>query len=756
MPIDLPLSSKRRYFQRRAIWLHLLGAMSVGSGLAGVANAADTVTPSTSTGTASSEATASDTSSPAKTVQLQTITVSGEAPTQADQTNGYVTTRASSATKTNTPVIETPQSISTVTRKQMDDQNVQTVTEALRYMPGVVPEIRGGSAAGDPYLYSRGFVLEQYLDGARLPSDTASFGYALPSFDTYGLERIDVVRGPASVLYGQANPGGVANLVSKAPTDTPVHEMFLGFGNNDHERAGFDLGGPLDNDGTLSYRLTGDGDVSHTQVQGVKQEHVFVAPSVTWRPDADTSLTLTAKYQRDPDIGYYNYLPAQGSLYDTARGKVSEHTNLGDSDFDHHSKTQATVGYEFEHRFADGLTFRQNLHYYDIKDDLANVFTNGLASGSDSIANRYAFTSEERARFFTVDNQLEYKFATGALSHTALVGLDYQRILYHQTTGLGAAPSLDLYSPVYLPVAQPATSYDEYYRMSQVGTYAQDQIAFQKWRFLIGGREDWARNDAIDNLTSTSQQQSERAFTWRSGLVYLFDNGLAPYISFSKSFNPTEGTLYNGGLTKPTTAKQYEVGVKYQPPGYNSFITASLFDMTEYNVLTSDPIHSGYNTQAGQVRARGGELQGTASLTKNVSLIASYAYLSSVTVNSTDTATTIDGDSTSLAGKQTWGIPRNMASLWADYTLHSGLLNGLGFGADVRFMGKSEDESNSVSVPSYTLVDAGIHYDTGKHWLFALNASNLFNKQYVASCFSSTVCSFGEGVSVMGTATYRW
>ena len=693
----------------------------------------------------------------AEVSSLPTVKVTGNRDNSlVGSADGYVPITAVTATKTDTPLIETPQSVSVVTSDQMTAQGAQTVAEALRYTASVLPEIRGASAAGASYLFSRGFYLEQYLDGARMPSDV-SFGYAIPSFDPYGLERIDIVHGPASVLYGQAAPGGVANLVSKQPTATPIHEVFVTTGSHNRMQAGVDLGGPVTTDGKLTYRFTATGLDTRTQVEGTRQKRIYIAPAVTWKPDENTTLTVLAKYQRDPDVGYYNFVPAVGSVLFNPAGQISSHTNVGDPDFDHHSRTQLSVGYEFEHRFNPTWTFRQNTHYTYVKDDLANVFPYGYASGSNTTLNRYTFFNKESAKVFSIDNQAQAKVNTGPVSHTMLFGFDFQRVLYGEDVGAAFnASSLNVFDPVYGNNTMPAeTSYDQI-RQKQFGVYAQDQMAWGKWRFLIGAREDWVSADDNNPVTASYEAQSARAFTWRTGLVYLFDSGIAPYASFSKSFDPQVGQLYGGGMAKPTTAQQYEVGVKYQPPGYNSFITASLFNLTEHNVLTSDLDHSGYYTQAGEVRARGLELEGHASLTNNLDLVASYTYLNDVTTESNDTTTTISGDTTSLQNKRVWGIPRNIASAWLDYTLHAGPLRGLGFGGGVRYLGSSYDASNSIKVSSVTLFDATVHYDTGLHWLFSLNAKNLFNRQYVASCFSSATCTYGDGVEVLATARYRW
>ncbi|MCU1726002.1 TonB-dependent siderophore receptor [Pseudomonas sp. 7P_10.2_Bac1] len=673
----------------------------------------------------------------------------------ADEGHGVVAKQAQTATKSDTALIETPQSVSVVTKEQIARQGANSIPEALRYTASVIPELRGNSSAGAPYLISRGFYLEQFLDGARLPSDS-SFGYAVPSFDPYGLERIEVLHGPASVLYGQANPGGVANLVSKKPTTEPLHEVFATTGSHGRVESGFDLGGRLADSDTLSYRLTGVGVDTDTQVDHARQKHLYIAPALTWQPNEDTSLTVMAKYQRDPDVGYYNFVPAVGSLISGSNGKIPTSHYLGDPGFDHHSKTQTSVGYEFEQHLDSVWTLRQNMHYTEVKDELSNVFTNGYASGSNKVLNRYAFFNDENAKFFSVDNQAQARFNTGELAHTALMGVDYQRVLYEEKVGLGGAPALDAFNPIYLPVTRPSTSSDDLIRQRQTGVYAQDQIAYGQWRVLGGVREDWVRSDDDNPVQGTYSEQSERAFSWRTGVVYLFDNGLAPYFSVAKSFDPQAATRYDGSAAKPTTAKQYELGIKYQPPGSDSFVTAAVFDLKEQNVLTSDPLHPGFSNQAGEVSARGIELEGHANLTHDLALIGSYTYLRNITTDSNDSTTTVDGTTTSLQGKHPWGIPSHVASTWLDYTVHEGTLNGLGFGAGVRYLGASYDQSNSLRVPSVTLADASVHYDTGQHWLLTVTAKNLLDRRYVSSCFNSNICTYGDRGEVLASASYRW
>lgn len=692
-------------------------------------------------------------------------------------TKGFVAINDIMATKTNTPILETPQSISVVTRKQMDAQGVTSVAEALRYTSGVQSEIRGASNDGSPYLFSRGFYLDELVDGMRMPSGV-SYGYAVPNFDPYGMERIDVIKGPSSILFGQADPGGIANLVSKMPTDQPLHEIFVSAGNHGTTQAGFDLGGRLNSDGTLTYRLTGTGYYSDTDIDHARRQRYYIAPAITWRPDENTSLTLLAKYQYDPDAGYYNFVPAVGSLMDAPNGRrIPTDRYLGDTDFDHHRRTQVAVGYKFEHHFNSHWTFRQNFNYSYVRDNLADAFAYGYASPADTRLNRYSFTNHEHAKFFVLDNHAQADFSTGPVKHTVLAGVDYLRVLYRETVGsqFFTAP-LDVYSPSYgVGIQDPAVNSDDHYQRRQIGAYMQDQMAYEKWRFLASIREDWSKtSDANPHERQENgkdkQSQSPHAFTWRSGLLYLFGNGLTPYFSYATSFNPQSGRSYNNGnpprVTRPTTAQQYEVGLKYQPVGFNSFISLAAFQLKERNVLSPDlrfgnGAYSPYSIVSGEVRVRGVELEGHASLTNHLNAILTYTYLDDITTHSTATANVTKhgvntGEITPMQGKTPWGIPKHMASGWLDYTFSDGALRGFGGGGGVRYTAHTLDESNTLRIPAQTQIDAMVHYELDPHWHFAINGKNLFNHRYVASCQSAYTCTYGDGREVLATARYRW
>lgn len=688
----------------------------------------------------------------AETATLEPIKVQGAADAPR-----YVIDGSTAGTKTDARLLDTPQSISVVTRQQMDDQAVQNVRQALRYTPGLTAEYRGaGGSRYDTVIY-RGFgggvnYDYSYQDGMRL----LGANYAIPQIDTYNLERIEVLRGPSSVLYGQGTPGGLVNLVSKKPTATPLHEIELQAGSHGFAQAAFDFGGPVDEAGKVLYRLTGVTHTGKTQIDYQKDERVAIAPAVTFRPSADTSLTILAQYQHDPYGGYFGFLPAVGTIQDLpGGGRIGRSFFDGSPQFDEFKRTQTAAGYLLDHRINDVWSVQSNFRYMQVKVDYKSVYTTGLnaADPANPLLTRRAIINRADMDAVTADNHAQARFNTGAIAHTALFGIDYQRLSYRDDQGMGAAPSLSINQPDYsAAIATPAITARSKQTLDQVGLYAQDQLKIGQWTLLGGIRQDWAGNDRRNRISGASTDQSDHAFTWRLGSVYEFENGIAPYVSYSRSFQPVADADVNGNLFKPTKGEQYEAGVKYQPPGQDAFITAAVYQLTQSNVLTTDPANTNYSIQTGEVRSRGLELEGKASLTRNLDLLASYTYMDNVNTRST-----------TAQDKHPTYVPRHTANAWANYTFHAGALAGLSLGGGVRYVGSSyANADNTMKVSPFTVVDAAVRYDLGqsipalKGLTAALNASNLFDHEYVSACATATKCFYGAGRTVIGSLTYRW
>ncbi|MBB2973048.1 iron complex outermembrane receptor protein [Mesorhizobium sp. RMAD-H1] len=687
-------------------------------------------------------------------IMLAPITIEG-AQTQFGSTDGYIATGAQTATKTGTPLIETPQSVSVVTRKQIEDQNSKTVSEALRYTPGVAAETRTGRY---DYPNIRGFGSPGgseanwvgLMDGLRMPRGVY---YIAPSIDPYMLERVEVLKGPSSILYGAVNPGGVVNLWSKRPLSEPLREVEIQYGTFERKQVGLDFSGPLNKDETLLYRLTVLGRDADAQVDFAEDRRFSISPALTWQPDADTKLTILASVQRDPSAGNFNYLPYVGTVVDAPWGKLPRHFTEADPNFDESKREQYALGYEFEHRFNDVWTMRQNLRFMHADYHYKSVFQNGWLTPTE--LSRQSIESIESFDGFAVDNQAQAEFTTGEIEHTALFGVDYRYNSAHVKMGYGAVDPLDVLNPVYFQdIVPPSLDYATDQKLSQVGVYLQDQMKWGRLSLLTGIRGDWVDAETHNNYAPEHVPQSDNAFSWRAALIYNFDNGLAPYASYSTSFDPVLGTDWFGNPFKPTEGEQYEIGIKFQPDGWRSFFTASLFDITQQNVKTADPepSHPFASVQTGEVRSRGVELEAHLNLTDRFGLIGSYSYV--------DIENTKD---TNYQGKRPYGVPSHLASLWANYEFDHGPLDGLSVGGGVRYVGSSYgDAGNSLDVPAYTLVDAALRYDFGKvnpdmkGLQLSLNAINLFDRKYVSSCWNGNSCFYGNGRTITGTLKYQW
>lgn len=672
-------------------------------------------------------------------IALPPIQVQGSAGVQAaaDPVRGYVAERSGSGTKTDTPIIETPQSISVITRDQMDQQNVQTVTAALRYTAGVQTGNFGFDPRFDQFAI-RGFENERYVDYRDNLRQPASAWLAYWRTEPYGLERIDVIKGPASVLYGQAMPGGIVNKISKKPLADTFGEVEVQHGNNDRYQGQFDVGGAVLKDERYLFRLTGLWRDSGTDIDGIDDDRKFIAPAFTWQPNERTTLTILTNYMHDRTAG-------SATLYTFPDGEVSDVWD-GDAKFDKLDQHQYQAGYQLEHKLTDRWIARQNFRYGYIDLETQYLQSDNLLPDNVTVE-RSAFALDENLTAINLDNQLQGGFRTGPLDHTTLVGVDY---LYVDATAkwrTGPAPSLDLDDPDYhQEVPEPrevlAHTVDQ---VDQVGAYAQDQIAWGGWRLVGGLRHDWFKDQDDDKLSDVKTDQNDSKFTYRTGLLYLFEMGAAPYASYSTSFLPEIGTDAEGNAFKPTEAKQYELGVKYQPESVDALVTLAAFHIVQDNALTADPNNEGFSVQVGQIRSRGLELEATASPLPGFNLVGSFTY------QDVEITKSNDGDK----GNRPSGVPEFMANLWADYTLQDGYLRGLGAGAGARYIGSSygSNAHDTRNNDAYTLLDAEAHYEW-RGVRLGLNVANLLDKEYDVTQQGFTYR--GQGRQIIGSLRLRW
>lgn len=667
----------------------------------------------------------------------------------AGPVDGIVAKRSTTGTKTDTPLIENPQSVSVIPKEMIQDLGAQSVSQAMRYSAGVLADNAGFETRFD-WINIRGFsasTLGLFMDGTRLQSATEF------QLDPYALERIEILRGPSSVLYGQNTPGGLINMVTKKPLETPLHEVQVSYGSFKNKQAAFDFSGPLDADGKVLYRLVGLFRDSNTQVDYTPNDRIYIAPSLTWKATDKTTITFEASYQRDK-LGFGQFLPASGTVLPNPNGQIPVGRFVGDPNYDNIKREQVFAGYQLEHRFNDQVSFKQatRYSYFDYKVD-TDAYGLGFAPGSTRLINRLPFADYRQTDVLTIDNQLQTKFQTGPLSHVALFGFDYYYYNEHRSMRQGvasAANQLDVFAPNYgaavFGLTRQAADTDS--RFTQGGLYFQDQIKYDKWLLTLGVRQDWVAQNVYNRLTNRSSSQADSQATYRAGLTYLFDMGLAPYFSYSESFQPNVGVDRFGNQFNPSKGKQYEIGVKYQPKGYNSFVTLSLFDIRMTNVLTPDPANTAFSTTTGEQHSKGFELEAVGEITDNLKVIGSYTNTNIVNSKTTDPT---------LLDKVPPQQPRTAAALWADYTFHTGMLKGFGFNGGIRYVGPTYiDATNTAGqAPSRTLVDLGLHYQYDKHWRFQLDGSNLFDKTYVV-CVTTSQCAYGARRTILGTAKYSW
>ncbi|NBD12207.1 TonB-dependent siderophore receptor [Corallococcus silvisoli] len=685
-------------------------------------------------------------SEPEESFTLPAVNVEAERERANGPVKGYTARRSASGTKTDTALGETPQSVSVVGRAQMDAQQAQSVVEATRYTPGVRSETFGADPRNDWFLV-RGFTAQEggyFLDGLQLYSSS----FATWRLEPFGLERVEAVRGPASVLYGGTSPGGLLNMVGKRPpTDGPVRHVEVGGNSFANGYAAVDLGGAIDDGNHWRYRVTALARGGGTQVDDTDNNRLFLAPALTWAPTERTSLTLHGSVLADRTQGQ-NFLPYVGTVVDAPYGRIPTDLFTSDKSLDHFQRDQAWAGYEFSHRFDDTFTVRQNLRYAHLNLDFQTLYGVGYQGDpADALLARGNFVTRPSANLFTVDTQGEARFTTGPVHHKVLVGVDFKHYRLDDDQGYEAGAPLDLLNPVrgdYTPTtaryAQNRATQD------QLGVYLQDQLRFgERLNLVVSGRHDWVGLDVQNTLLPTaSYNGSEGAFSGRAGLLYRFDNGIAPYVSVSNSFTPVAGTKTDGSLFKPETGQQVEAGVKFQPDTLPVLVGLSLFELKRKNFITTDGAFN--QLQIGEVRSRGLEVEANATLLRGLSLIGSASLYSLEITEGADFE----------LGKRPVGVPEVLASLWLDYTFQDGALRGFGAAAGVRGVGASfADRDNLLEVPGFTLVDVGVHYERGP-WRAAINAANVADKTYVSSCSSATACFYGERRKASATVGYTW
>ncbi|MBV1837088.1 TonB-dependent siderophore receptor [Acetobacter estunensis] len=710
--------------------------------------------------------------------------------------NGYVATYTDAGTKTDTPLWEIPNSIHVITKQQILDQQPQNIEEALRYMPGVYGNVGGTSEAGGQTqnvtgsgtttsILMRGFASSQFVDG--IMSNSISAG------ETAFVERVEAINGPASVLYGQTSAGGLISTRLKQPTDTRIRNVTLGFGNWGRYQASFDVGDNITKSGNLQYRIAGIGVTQGTQTDYIRYERVGILPSIKWKIDDKTTLTLLGSYMYTPDEGtYWAGYPYAGTAVRLNGKYIPRSSNLGNPRSSSPSK-EAAFEYQVSHKFNKNLEFQQNFRYENSTQTYNQTFGKSIDITNDTWNNN-AWYSHAKHITAGLDTRIIGKLATGSIHHTLVAGIDFRHVTWDSTYSYDFStypigifnPSWDFSQPNY----SLSGSNNVYSSISngshfQEGIYFQDQIKFGNLSVLLGGRQDWVSESSVFysgyNYPKINYSQpmtkgkgesgSPSHFTWRAGLTYTFDFGLTPYFSYATSFVPqTYITNFAGQVLAPLTGKQFEAGLKYLIPHTDIFLTAAAYHIKENHYAASDDEHNGYERDWGKVVSKGMEFSAHANVTKNLHLTASYSYNDTRFASNGILGQSIDiyGNSKGyvpIKGKNVGQTPRNMTNLFVDYTPPTRIFKGIGFNFGVRYVGFTyPDSANSFKIPAFTLFDMGAHYDFSnlvpalKGLRAQLSISNLTNKRYLASCYLSSAaqCHYGQARRLYGNLSYSW
>lgn len=645
--------------------------------------------------------------------------------------------------KTDTPLIDTPRSVSVVTQQQMQDRGARSLTQALQYTPGVFAGNGGNDNRGD-WITVRGFDPTIFLDGMQ-----SFFGYynnVRP--EPFLLSSVQVLKGPSAMLYGNGAAGGIINESSKLPDPYAPNIVELTIGNENYFQSAIDYNGQLGEN--FLYRLVGLGRSADGPIDFSSDDAAAFAPSLTWSPDANTSVTVLASWQKNDTSPYIQFLSPYGTLWSAepfANGDfLPQDVFIGEPSFNYYNGERTAVSLFGNHAIDDVWGIGGSLRYTQSELDYASfwwAYDNFPSRyNPDGTINRSGEVSSNDSHSLIGDLHGTADFTLGGSSHAVMFGAGFtdadhnwdSQEAFQQGPIDPFDPDFTGYPTLGPWVDRPRVDF------KQQSVYVQDQMVFRERIHLdLGARYDWIETDAEDWESSTGQTLKDEQPSFTAGLLYAFDNGVSPYVSYSESFlQEAYGTDAAGNVFEPTRGIQYEAGVKYQPPGTNVLLTAAVFDITKSNMLVSDPANPSYSRQEGEAKSRGVEL-GAQGSWQGLTFDLAYTYL----------------DTENVFGDPLAGVPENQASAWLQYAF-AGVLDGLEAGAGVRYVGSTVTPVDAwgtpaVTTPSFTLYDAMIAYQWDDYRI-ALTGRNITDETYTVNC-SYYLCYYGDPRTVALTLT---
>ncbi|KAI9135051.1 TonB-dependent siderophore receptor [Acaryochloris sp. CCMEE 5410] len=637
----------------------------------------------------------------------------------ANPEEGYAPSTASVGTRTDSPIRDVPQSIQVIPKQIIEDQQAIGVEEVVENVGGVT--FLGNQDSRGLNFSIRGFDNVPVLqNGFRL------FGGDSVEPEVANLERVEVLKGPASILFGQSEPGGLINLIRKKPLSEPFYKLQIQGGNRGFVSPSVDLSGPLDKDGNLLYRLNAlyrreDSFRDYTS----SFDRFFVGPSLTWNISDQTDVTFSLEYIKEDNPADFGTLAFGDGI---ANIPLSQVTNNPDDTVD---KTFLKVGYNLEHRFNDKWKLRNEFSYiYDKYDYGVLALPFSLDEPTGTLTRVFAAQFNENT-FFNLNTSLQGEFETGSIRHNVVAGVDLSRADNNGATRFSPTPEflsfLDIFNPVYDPKPPFDTvpiAFGNDNSVNRLGVYLQDQIYLLDNLILVGGiRYDIVDRSNISIVTGIEETQVDEAFSPRVGLVFQPTDYLALYANYSKSFNPTFERDDTGEILDAERGEGFEVGIKAELIKDRLSATLAFFDITKSNVATADPVIPFASVTTGEQNSRGIDFDISGEILPGWNVIASYAYIDAK----------VTQDNTFPIGNDLSGVPEHSASLWTSYEIQSGDAQGLGFGLGFNFVDdRAGDLENSFRADSYFLTNAAIFYRRDK-WDFRINIDNLFDVNFIRS-----------------------
>ncbi|BCY02070.1 TonB-dependent siderophore receptor [Stutzerimonas stutzeri] len=650
-----------------------------------------------------------------------------------DDANSVVAKELWVGGKVATSLLDTPASVSVITQKEIEQRSASTTEEVLQYTPGVITDYYGTDDRND-YFQIRGFQATTYRDGLTLGSMRGV------REEPFAYERIEVLRGANSTLFGPADPGGSVNFVSKQPRFERIRQGYVTYGSFDHKEAGVDVGDAVNGSDTLAFRLTGKLQDSEREYDHSQDDNGFVMGGLTWEPTAFTSATLIVDHLRQdntPNSGGY----PKDREYD-------RDAFFGEPSYNFHDVERTNISASFKHDFDNGFTLRSNLRHSDLSDGYGYVYINDVAGRTGPLVDRGYLGSDGEAEQLNGNLMLQYDARFENIDSSTIVGVEYLDAHSENVSVYGSADPIDVTRPVYRGVS-PAIVYQDKDQDSTIKSlFLQQNLSFYERVILtLGMRHDSMDVSETDHLSGTrsSDRFSENSF--RSALTYIVNDEVSAYVSMVESVSPPEV-----GVT-PERGSQYELGVKYSPAAINALFSAAIYELIQDDVATAVVQPNGAIEQqtVGEQRVRGLDLEAKAELTENLSVIGGYSYMETEVLRG---ALNVWGVGVvSIEGNEFVSAPKHSASLWSYYSV-PGTSVSVGLGA--RYVGSYHfsNFNDTGESEATTLFDAAFNYQIAKDMDLAVNVSNLLDEQHVVG--SGTADYYNPGRELTAKLSYSW